>query len=68
MSCTLERKEGFKLYVRVGIGRMTDDAFDLELPSVECAQQTQNTATTKRNKNQKCNSTKLTNQEGLLEN
>lgn len=30
--------------VRVGMGRMTDDAFNLELPSVGCAQQTQKTS------------------------
>lgn len=68
MSCTLERKEAFELYVRVGMGKMTDDAFNLELPSVESAPQTQKTATTKRNKSQKCSSTRLTNQEGLLKN
>lgn len=28
------------------MGRMTDDAVSLELPSVECAQQTQKTVTT----------------------
>jgi len=50
MSCTLKSKEAFELCVRVGMGRMTDDAFSLELPSVERAQQTQKTATiTKKN-------------------
>lgn len=64
VSCALERKEVFKLYVRVGMGRMTDDAFNLELPSVECAQQIQKTETiTTTTKNQNCNPT---NKEDLL--
>lgn len=50
------------------MGRMTDDAFISELPSVECVQQTQRTATTKKNKNQQYNPTAITNKEGLLKN
>lgn len=65
MSCTLESKAAVELFVRVGTGRMTDDAFNLELPSVECAQKTDNN---KKNKNQKCNPTTITNKEGLLKN
>lgn len=67
MSCTLESKEASELYVRVGTGRMTDDAFNLELPSVEYAQQTQKTDK-KKKKYQKCNPTTITNKEGLLKN
>lgn len=69
MSCTLESKEASKLCVRVGMGRMTDDAVNLELPSVGCAQQTQKTSPpTKWNKSQKCSSTTITNKEALMKN
>lgn len=61
-----EGKEALELYVRVGMGSKTEDAFGLELPSVECAQQIQKTETiTTTTTNQNCNPT---NKEDLLKN